>query len=228
VAGGISYSEGLIQSLEKSLRSAFNRPYLRLTRKPRAPGGGFYVFVEKGDRDVQTDDGREQTVTAILSADGQPTPFYFAFVTTFDIYTLDHILTHASLMVFQDVYAGEITPLFRAEWDYVAASDTKTKHAQPHWHFVQRPERIERVVRTIISPRRDFKSAEESEIFAGLLDCGRIHFAMTSLGPVQKQMFQSDDFQKWFDSLAKYVSEQIQYLMSKAPAPALKDFVPDT
>lgn len=228
MTGGISYSEGLIQSLERSLRSAFNRPYLRLTRKPHKPGGGFYVFVEKGERDARTDDGREQTVTAILSADRQPTSFYFAFVTTFDIYTRGYVLMHASLIVFHDVYAGELTPLFRAEWDYVAASDGTSKHAQPHWHFVQRPERIERIVRTIVSPQREFKSVEEGEIFAGLLDCGRIHFAMTSLGPMQKQMFQSDDFQKWFDSLTRYVSEQIEYLISKGPAAAPKDFVPET
>ena len=227
MAGGISYSEGLIQSLERSLRSAFNQPYLRLTRKPHRPGGGFYVFVEKGEKDAQTDDGREQTVTAILSAEGQPTSFYFAFVTTFDIFTRGYILQHASLIVFHDVYAGELTPLFRAEWDYVAASDTTSKHAQPHWHFVQRPERIERIVRTIISPPLNFKVEEQGEIFGGLADCGRIHFAMTSLGPLQKQVFQSDNFRKWFESLTNYISEQIEYLISKAPAAAVRDFVAD-
>ena len=175
----------------------------------------------------QTDEGGEQGVAGIFTSGGMQTPLYFAFIGRFRLFVTDYTLQHASLIVFHDIYAGEIVPLFRAEWDYLAASE-QSKHAQPHWHFVQRPERIERIVRTVVNAPRDFKGEEEGEIFGGLLDCGRIHFAMRSLRPMQKQMFQSDDFQKWFDGLAKYVSEQIEYLVSKAPAAAPKDFVPDT
>jgi len=226
MADGINYSSKLIQSLELSLRSAFNQPHLELTQKPHKPGGGFYVFLEKGDRIAQTDDGGELTVLPILTSSGEVTTFYFAFVATFRFFVRDYDLQHASLIVFHDICAGELVPLFRAEWDYLAAADTTSKHAQPHWHFVQRPERIEGIVRALIDPSPDFTAGEKSELFGGHVDYGKFHFAMTSLGRFQKQVFQSDDFPKWFRSLTNYIAEQIDYLLSKTSPATTQDFVP--
>jgi hypothetical protein len=225
VADRVSYSGSLILSLEKSLASAFNQPYLALTKKPRKAGGGFYSRLERGDRKIQSNEGDEQEVAAILTKTGSRTPFYFAFVGTFRLYVHnDYTLQHASLIVFHDVL-GEVVPLFRAEWDYLEAANPQSKHAQPHWHFVQRPNHIERIVRMLIEPVGDFR-VEHDELFAGLVDCSRFHFAMTSLGPMRNQLFQSTDFSKWFQGLTAYVSEQIEYLMSKAPAPIAVEFKP--
>jgi len=230
VADGVEYSEALIQSLERSLGSAFNQKYLRLTRRPHKPGSGFYISPEDADKAAQSEDGGEQMVTAIIADSGQLTPFYFGFIATFGIFTKNYTLQHASLMVFHDVYSGTLTPLFRAEWDHLAASDATSKHAQPHWHFVQRPRQIEGILRALIGPPRDFTTKEEDTLFASLDDCGRLHFAMTSLLPFKKETFQSDSFQKWFKNLTNYIAEQINYLMLKAPSAAIpaREFTPDS
>ena len=120
MAVGIPYREALVQSLEKSLRSAFNQPHLRLTRRPGKAGGGFRVSLERGDKIARTDHGTEQLVMGIVNDAGEPSPFYFSFAATFEIETNAHALQHASISVFHDIFAGELTPLFRAEWDQKA------------------------------------------------------------------------------------------------------------
>lgn len=231
MADGIYYRDALLQSLERSLRSAFNQPYLRLTRKPRKPGGGFRISLEGGDRIARTDDGTDQLVMGIVVEEGKASAFYFGFVATFEMETRGHALQHASVSVFHDICAGELTPLFRAEWDQKAASDATSEHAQPHWHFVQSPERIEGIVRTLISRPREFSPQPDNEIFAGIADCGKIHFAMASLLDEKdisshKQLFDSADFPKWFAGLTRYIAGQIAYIAEKAPASPIREFIP--
>lgn len=227
MVGGIRYSQGLIQSLEVSLRSAFN-PSLILNRRPAKPGPAFQISVQEGDKIAQTDEGSEQEVK-ILLANGNPSSFYFGFASTFDIIAHEYTLQHSSLTVFHDI--GELTPLFRADWDPRAASDATSEHAQPHWHFVQRPESIESIVRMMISPSTEFAPEQTSELFAGLADCGKFHFAMSPLWdqhikPSYKQIFDSDDFRMWFENLANYIAGQIAYIIKKAPSATPREFVP--
>jgi hypothetical protein len=231
MSNGIAYGESLVQALEKSLRSEFHQPHLRLTRKPTHAGSAFNVSLERGDRIVQMIDGTGQHVLEILIDEGTSSTFYFSVAATFELYTSKYALQHASISVFHDIYAGELTPLFRAEWDPRAASDSTSEHAQPHWHFVQSPKRIEGLVRTLISQPREFQPEPESEIFAGLVDCGKFHFAMTSLLETQgraphKQLFDATAFPKWFASLTKYIAGQIAYIVAKAPAPPIREFTP--
>src|SRR5258708_3201972 len=182
VDDGIPYHSDLIISLEKSLQSAFNWPYLRLTRRPRATVTNFSVVqIEDAGKIVQGQHG-----VAILDADGKATSFYFGFVANFGEiesqqnkkgqvrpWKIGPVLLNASLSVFHDIYAGELLPLFRAEWDWHAASDEGSKHAQPHWHFVQRPEEIERIIQVLQGQPHEF-SHEQSQLFDAVIDCGRI------------------------------------------------------
>jgi hypothetical protein len=229
VADGIYYSEKLVQSLELSLRSAFNRPFLTLTRRPKNAGGGFPVSLTDGYMTVQADEGWEYAVEEILTASGQPTKFYFGFVATFGLTTRQYALQASSLIVFQDI--GMVTPLFRAEWDREAASDGKSEHAQPHWHFMQRPHHIEGIVRLVSNPSTEFAPEQTSELFAGLTDSTKFHFAMSTrwdqdIKPLYKEMFETNDFPKWFQSLATYIAGQIRYLVSKSPQ-TLQEFAPE-
>lgn len=184
------------------MRLAFNQPFLRLSRRPQKESPAFSVQVINEEKYAQADDGRLQRVLEILAADERSTPFYFGFVADFawGAITHNHVLQHASLIVFHDVYAGELTSFFRAEWDEQAATDTSSEHAQPHWHFVQSPTRIESIVRTVLGPGDEFIPEYKSELFVGP-DCGKFHFAMApmwekSRSPSYKQDFDADDFPK--------------------------------
>lgn len=223
MAEGIRYSQQLLLSLEASLRSAFNQRYLSLTRRPQIHSPAFSVELVDDGKYVEADDGLTHRVLEMLTAQGQSTPFYFGFVAEFEVgaITRTHVLQHASLMVFHDIYAGVLTSLFRAEWDEKAACDTASEHAQPHWHFVQSPARIESIVRSVVSPDNEFIPERESELFVGP-DCGRFHFAMASMwdkskSPSYKHVFEAGDFPKWFASLTKYIAGQIAYLIKHAP-----------
>ncbi|MBS1852458.1 MAG: hypothetical protein JST79_16245 [Acidobacteria bacterium] len=213
---------------------------MKLTTKPKNPGAGFHVRLENAPRIAQADDGSEQKVADILTTDRRTSPFSFGFVAAFVIApTHKYALQHASLAVFHEI-AGEPVPLFRAEWDKLAASDEISKHAQPHWHFVQSPERIGGIVRTLMTPSggttNEFTPESPMELlFPGLVDCGKFHFAMTSLWeksetpPYKKRTFDSSDFPKWFKSLTGYVAAQIAYLVSHIPpeaTPVARAFVP--
>ena len=238
MAGEVEYSASLRSSLEESLKSAFSQPYLRLTSKPKSPGGFFHVRLENFSRLAHYDDGLEQGVIEILTSDRRQTPFSGGFVALFELGPARHYaLRHASLSVFHDI-VGEPIPLFRAEWDEVAASDKASQHAQPHWHFVQSPRRIESIIRTLMKPSGqtgEFSPEQPVELLSGLVDCGRFHFAMTSMWeksetpPYQKRTFDSVSFPKWFRNLSSYVADQIAYLVTHMPpesAPEARPFVP--
>lgn len=225
-------SEKLIQNLEKSLRSSFRQPYLRLTRPSRKSPPEFHVRLDEdlrgsSSKTAHEDDGSELTVMEIMTPQGRPSTFWFTFVATFrQEQSEKHSLQHASLPVFHDI-PGDLVPLFRAEWDQVAASSNDSIHAQPHWHFIQRPARIERVVLNLMRSSREtvreFVPDEKSKFFPRLVDFGRFHFAMTSLWekteepPYKKRLFDTENFPKWFDNLTKYIAGQVEYLVSRMP-----------
>ena len=222
MAESISYSASLVRSLEKSLRSAFNTS-LTLNPKPKNAGSRFIVSPRDGDK---TDASGYRLKNILIDHD--PTNFYFGFAASFEIIAHSYILDHSSLSVFHDML--ELIPLFRAEFDPKNACDAASEHAQPHWHFAQRPEDIEYIVRTLIGKPTAFDPRRKSELFGDLADCTKLHFAMSPLWEKgkslsHKQVFETADFPKWFDSLTKYVAGQIAYIVKKAPS-AAKDFVP--
>lgn len=212
-----------MNSLEKSLRSAFNQD-LNLTRKPNNTGTRFIVSLREGDR-TSADAG--YWLKNVLVGD-ERTTFYFGFAASFEIETEAYVLDHSSLAVFHDIL--ELTPLFRAEFHPKNAADEASEHAQPHWHFTQRPEDVEYVVRTMINEPVEF--GQKSEFFGDYPDCSKFHFAMSPLWEKgkalsHKQVFETADFPKWFDNLTKYVAGQIAYIVEKAPAMPAKDFNPE-
>lgn len=224
----VQSSEKLIQHLEKSLKLAFRQPSLRLTRPSRKSPPDFYVRLGEDlrrSRLAHEDDGSEPIVMEIMTP--RHSTFWFTFVAAFRQEQSEKpSLQHASLPVFHDI-AGDLVPLFRAEWDQVAASCKNSTHAQPHWHFVQRPARIERVVLNLMRSSREtireFVPDEKSEFLPSLVDFGRFHFAMTSLWekteepPYKKRLFDTENFPKWFDNLTKYIAGQVEYLVSHMP-----------
>ncbi len=240
----VEYSERLVQKLEVSLKTSFNQPLLMLTRRSGRPGAEIRVTLAAGPRIAQTDDGPELTVMEVLTGDHRSSNFWFGFVGVFTVAEINkqtnkYDLYHASLLIFHDIY-GELVPLFRAEWDRDAAASEASKHAQPHWHFIQNPGRIERLVRTLTDPPDnnavgEFVADQEAGLFHGIANCGRIHFAMTSLWEKSeipsytKRQFDSTDFPKWFQNLTNYIAGQIAYLVSHMPpaaTPAARAFVP--
>ena len=221
------YSRALVQSLEQSLISAFKSEYVKLTPKPANPGAGFHVRLANGTRQARRDDNVQQDVTEIIVPNCSYSTFYFGFIAAFAIGPTikKHYLKDASISIFQDIL-GDLAPFFRAEWHEEAASDERCKHAQPHWHFVQRPRRIERIVKLRQSEHIiSFAEERESELFSGLADCGGFHFAMTSQWDTQdappyknKLLFDSDAvFLKWFAGLTRYIAGQIAYMLETMP-----------
>jgi hypothetical protein len=229
--GVIQYSQRLKQHLEKSLQSAFRQPFLKLTDPPGKKAVEFHIRLDEdlrgGRSTAHEDDGSEPIVMEIITPAGARSTFWFTFVAAFrQEQSLTPSLQHASLLIFHEM-AGDIIPLFRAEWDQVATACAESKHAQPHWHFVQRPARIERLVKTFMASStevaRDFAPEEKSDLFADSADCSRIHFAMTSLWeekaipPYLKRTFDADEFPKWFANLTRYIAEQVAYTVSHMP-----------
>lgn len=222
----VNYSAKLITFLADSLGCAFHQQNLNLTTKPQKPGAHFHIRLENALRIAQGDDGYEQHVAEILMPDQRSSTFWFGFVAAFEFSAAHrYSLRHASLSVFQDI-AGELVPLFRAEWDRLAASDENSPHAQPHWHFVQSPQRIGSIARILMRPSgqtSEFSAEEPTNLFSGLVDCGRFHFAMTSMWeknetpPYKKRLFDSSDFPKWFRSLTDYIAGQIAYVVAHMP-----------
>ena len=219
----VEYSYPLIRNLSESLRSAFN-PYSELNSKPKGEMTKFSITLTGGQR-ASTEN---QFVLPIL-INGGITPFWFGFLAEFAGAKF-HYLQHASLSVFQNV--GSPAPLFRADWDPIDAAGTST-HAQPHWHFDQSFQQIENYVRARLPADQitDFDPEGVNRIFDGMVDCGRIHFAMTSLWEninvpaYKKKLYDSDDFPKWFKNLTVYVAEQIVYVVSHLPPHiAIKEF----
>ena len=80
---------------------------------------------------------------------------------------------------------------------------------------------------------REFAPESHTGLFEGVVDCGMIHFAMTSLWekaenpPYMKRVFDSEDFPKWFQNLTQYIAGQIALLVRHTPiedAPFVKEF----
>lgn len=238
----IPYTEGLIQSCEKSLKAAFAQPTLRLSRRPAKQAGDFTVEIDDPQRFATADvDSAKQPVADVLTPSVWPGSYYFAFKANFVLWApaaskaRAHILDHASITVFQELAAGELGPCFRADWDPRAVMDSASDHAQPHWHFVQRPDRLEGIVRTLIAPTGEFSAEVNAQIFTGLPDLDRFHFAMSPLwdpkkNPSQKISFDSSDFEKWFDKLAQYIATQLAYICTKSRSTTatVKDFIAES
>lgn len=227
----VQYSEALVQSLERALRSAFRSQYIVLSRRPHRSGSDFYVQLVNTSAVAYLDTGSEQAVVEITI--GKPSTFYLGFVAIFELkFKGQYILHSVSLTIFHSI-ANELVPMFRAEWDRQDAGSA-SHHCQPHWHFVQSPERIARIVRRKISMDRETSDfgleLNESTLFVGIAECERFHFAMTSLWrkedvPPPKRVFDSQDFRRWFDGLTTYIANQIGYLAEKMPA-AARTFAP--
>jgi len=156
--------------------------------------------------------------------DGAST-FYLGFEAVFNADAIVKYFLHsASISIFHNI-VGDVMPLFRAEWHEDDASSATSNHAQPHWHFVQRPERIERVVRNagpaVSGELPDFVPEHKSELFSRLADCSKFHFAMTTLWrdrSATHKVFEDNEFLEWFAGLTKYIAGQIQYVVDKMPA----------
>jgi hypothetical protein len=232
VTKGVQYSEPLIRSMEDSLKLAFD-PYLMLSRQPDNSGNEFDVRLVNTSVIARLDNGEEQGVLEIVTV-GKSDTFYLAFVSPFDLTHFNkkgkkqYSLHSVSLTVFHRVLS-DLVPMFRAEWDNQDAS-SDSPHSQPHWHFVQSPERIEHIVRARLGADDqglDFNPAQpENGLFSEIADCGRFHFAMMPLwgradAPALKRVFDSDDFQKWFAGMSKYIAKQLDYIAGKMPAAAL-------
>jgi hypothetical protein len=231
----IQYSQRLRQHLEKSLQSAFRQPFLRLKGPPGKKAVEFHIRLDEdlrgGRSTAREDDGSEPIVMEIITPAGAHSTFWFTFVAAFrQERSVTASLQHASLLIFHEI-AGDLVPLFRAEWDQVAAVCAESRHAQPHWHFVQRPARIERLVKSFMASSaevvREFAPEKESDLFAETADCSRFHFAMTSLWeekaipPYLKRTFDTDEFPKWFANLTQYIAEQVAYTVSHMPGGGL-------
>jgi len=225
----IPLSENLIQHLERSLKSAFNQPYVRLTRPSNRGSTEFQVQLSEdaNTRRAYDNGGAGRVVLEIVTRRRVHSGFWFGFAAGFGQERSEKpSMRSASLPVFYNI-GGELVPQFRADWDQEAALSGLSEHAQPHWHFVQRPERIERIVRTLAEVPgavRDFNSGQESDLFLELADCGKFHFAMVSLWDEHdvsphKRLFDSDDFPKWFEALTTYIAGQISYLVLRMPSP---------
>ncbi len=239
--GRIYYSEALISSLENSLKASFKRPDLRLTRRPSAKQGGpLSIMLADGDR-LAEENATTHRVFAILTDQIHHDTFYFGFTALFDPWTQmktarQHWMYHISLSIFQNLI-GDLVPVFRAEWDERGVSTT-SDHAQPHWHFSLRPDRIEGIVRVFVSPGEQSRVAEfspdvESELFPDVAELDKFHFAMSPLWVKDKTAphkhgFESEEqFLKWFDNLTRYVAHQLVYVCAKSPAEQTFDLSSD-
>ena len=231
----VEYSQPLVRFLEDELRRTFGPSYLTLSRQPDSYNGNeFFVQLVDGRTTARLDNGDEQRVIEIANV-GRDDTFYLGFEAMFEFAGKKrYILKSMSLTVFHRV-AQEIVPMFRAEWDRVHATDETAIHAQPHWHFVQTPERIERIVRSSLGPTSEISEfnseAQRGTLFSGIADCGSFHFAMSSLWekgdiPPLKRVFESDDVQKWFLGLTKYIAGQLTFLAGKMPKPDTQVFRP--
>ncbi len=231
----VKYNKALVRSLEKILRSSFNQPTLILST-PTKLGTGFHVRLAGTSRTAHMDDGPDQEVAEII-VNHRGSDFWFSFDAAFVTLALadQYELQDVGVGVFHNI-AGELVPLFRADWHRLDALGTSV-HAQPHWHFVQRPARIEGIIRTLESSTpeavREFAPDPQTTLFGGVVDCGMIHFAMTSLWEraenqsYTKRIFNSEDFPKWFQNLAQYIAGQIALLVRHTPiedAPFVKEF----
>lgn len=228
MADQVEYSNRLVSAIENSLSKAFNRD-VRLTRQPSKRASGFKIALENGSKAATDDGGIEHPTLQVLAASKTPTTFYFGFSAVFGQETEIVSLRHASLIVFCDICGGELVSVFRAEWDAIAAANTNSSHAQPHWHFAQRPERIARILNTLSDTPQEFGGDDESGAFAGRAHYEDMHFAMSQMwnkdrAMPHKEMFGTNEFMEWFERVATYVSEQLMYVAEKVPSGQEREF----
>jgi hypothetical protein len=212
----IKFDQSLRLSIQTSLRAAFNQPLLELTS---APNRGSHFTIAISNPDTTASDVRyEHALKHVIDPNGKDTNFYFGFTGAFG-QRAPRCLHHASLVVFCHVGFQELLPVIRAEWDAIAATD-ESKHAQPHWHFVQTPEYIERIVRTLSSDSFDFAPDAPDSIFSERPIYEQCHFAMASLTDAtkgHKETFNDATFKGWFRNMTRYVGEQVMYVADKSP-----------
>ena len=229
----IAYRPQLVTVLEGHLREAFNRQ-LTLTKPggDRRRTGETRISVANPDREIVDDGGRVHRTKAIRGRENRESGFHVGFSGVFDYHIETVCLQHVSLSVFYEIVDGEPVPFFRAEWDALAATDDASAHAQPHWHFVQSPSRIESIVKRLASGTMEFRAADDEDLFRGTLDLGRCHFAMASLRPGSgrryKEVFSSDDFAAWFRELVTYIAGQIDYVRSRSKPETVAEFAPSS
>jgi hypothetical protein len=208
--------------MEKCLQEAFHQKYVKLNRqRSKKDASPFFITITQGTKQVQNGEISDQPVLEILDSKNESTGFYFGLVASFD--TLgggtSFFLKHISLTIFHDLL-GIVIPFFRAEWD---ASDTKSDHAQPHWHFIQPFQHVETIVRRTLDIPQEFTPSGEVSLFNEFADYGRFHFAMVRLWDKQngesclKQTFDSGEFSEWFHNLTLYISRQVEHLNKKFP-----------
>ena len=235
----IYYSERLVQSWERSLTAAFSQPYVRLTRRASRQTGRFFLTLTPGDRSFRNpDDDFPQYVAEVRTPNVLGEMFWFAVKLNFDLWAVrssgrEHTLMHASIVLFQQLRQEEMVPIFRAEWDSRASADPASRHAQPHWHFVQpaaiysklsarespfSPELVEPPTRSM----RDVPTAIDRP--GDLVDVSNFHFAMSPLwgsgpAPYHKQIFNTEvELGAWFGNLTTYIAEQLAYVSEKVGA----------
>jgi hypothetical protein len=222
----IYYNEKLLQAIENSIAEAFNPRYVRLSRKSSKVVGRFNSVLQQGDREFRASDAEgPQNVIEIRLEGVSEEVFWLAFKANFDLWEKGaHFLEHISLSVFQQSEAGDLVRMFRAEWDSRAASDSASKHAQPHWHFAMEEDDF-RAVFPIAEegssmPLGSFDSKPASQ----LVDFSTFHFAMSPLWfsgtpACHRQQFQSEEeLKNWFSNLSVYIAEQLTYVSQKAGA----------
>src|SRR5947208_14403219 len=126
----VKYTPALIRHLRGTLRTAFSQPSLILAT-PTHRGAGFHVTLAGSSRTAHMDDGPEQEVAEIV-VNQRHSDFWFSFDAAFETGALveQYELEHVGIGVFHNI-AGELVPLFRADWDKKDAIG-KSKHAQPH------------------------------------------------------------------------------------------------
>lgn len=208
--------------------SAFAQPGLRLTRRTAKTADRFNVHLQTGSGFETTVDAISPPTANILSAGVEQGRYHFGFKSTFELWTAEkgrprsHILQHTSLTVLENIPLAGVAPIFRAEWDPRAVEDAASKHAQPHWHFIQQAETIDNLVQAAFGPPANFGAESRPSYFTGLSDLDRFHFSMSTFSSqegtvLHKRAFQSEtELKEWFRSLCNYIVHQLTYVCGKS------------
>jgi hypothetical protein len=224
----IYYSEKLIQSFERALRTAYSLPYVQLSRRPSKATGRFNVVIGSESREFRgTGEEAGQKIVEIRGDDVPRETFWLAFKAQFDLWEQgEHFVEHISISVFQQIATGDLIRMFRAEWDGRPATDSSSGHAQPHWHFAMGADDF----RAVLGAEEPLVSGEENALeFAGgmqtdsgLVDFSGFHFAMSPLwyrgvAACHRQIFESgEELGSWFQNLSTYIAQQLGYVSDKA------------
>jgi hypothetical protein len=212
------YSTKLVREMEKCLSEAFRNYSVRLTQLTKHADA--YVEISSAAKRIRRDDGHEDLVIDVMTTENVSSGFLFGFRSIFEPYPGGgKALRDATLSIFQDL-GIDSTPLFRAEWHQLGFDDDKAIHAQPHWHFVQSPKRIEEIIRMATAPASEEPiefGADRPDCFNESIDSTGFHFAMGSIDKTErpfKYAFDTEEFIVWLRGLTRYVTGQIDYLVS--------------